>query len=155
MDYVLGYTSTNDVSSRVSYLDVNMSCKMLNILAGLAIRAESVVLLKGLAWFSISASDLPLIICIGFDKASPAGPCIVSPKAIPDPSKLKLRGLLNGNVVQESGLECVAWPWNLSIANICLQRPHLQHSTIDRFPFARHNSKSWYLDPNWHSWRNW
>jgi len=70
MDYVLGYTSTNDVSSRESQFDQSQWC------------------------FSK-----------GFDKASPAGPCIVSPKLIPDPSKLKLRGLLNGKVVQESGLD--------------------------------------------------
>lgn len=41
----------------------------------------------------------------GFDGACPIGPTLVSPKAVEDPAKLKMRGLLNGKVVQESGLE--------------------------------------------------
>ncbi|ROW13247.1 hypothetical protein VPNG_04824 [Cytospora leucostoma] len=41
----------------------------------------------------------------GFDGANPLGPTLVSSQVIRDPSKLKLRGLLNGKVVQESGLD--------------------------------------------------
>lgn len=70
LDYVLGYTACNDISSRVSQLNQSQ--------------------------WSFSK---------GFDGACPIGPTLVSTKAIPDASKLKLRGLLNGKVVQESGLE--------------------------------------------------
>lgn len=70
LDYVLGYTACNDISSRVSQLNQSQ--------------------------WSFSK---------GFDGACPIGPTLVSPKSIPDPSKLKMRGLLNGKVVQESGLE--------------------------------------------------
>lgn len=70
LDYVLGYTACNDISSRVSQLNQSQ--------------------------WSFSK---------GFDGACPIGPTLVSAKAIPDPSKLKMRGLLNGKVVQESGLE--------------------------------------------------
>lgn len=41
----------------------------------------------------------------GFDGACPIGPVLVSTAAVPDPSKLKLRGLKNGKVLQECGLE--------------------------------------------------
>lgn len=70
MDYVLGYTACNDISSRVSQLNQSQWC------------------------FSK-----------GFDGACPIGPTLVSTKAIADPAKLHMRGLLNGKVVQESGLE--------------------------------------------------
>ncbi|KAL1876512.1 hypothetical protein Daus18300_002756 [Diaporthe australafricana] len=94
LDYVLGYTACNDISSRVSQLDQSQ--------------------------WSFSK---------GFDGACPIGPTLVSTKAIPDASKLKMRGLLNGKVVQESGLddlifdvaELVAW---------CSQGTTLQPGTI-------------------------
>lgn len=70
LDYVLGYTASNDISSRVSQLNQSQ--------------------------WSYSK---------GFDGACPIGPTLVSSKVIKDPSKLKMRGLLNGKVVQESGLE--------------------------------------------------
>lgn len=70
LDYVLGYTACNDISSRVQQLNQSQ--------------------------WSYSK---------GFDGACPIGPTLVSTKAIADPSKLKLRGLLNGKVVQESGLD--------------------------------------------------
>lgn len=41
----------------------------------------------------------------GFDGACPIGPVLASTAAIPDPSKLKLRGLKNGKVLQECGVE--------------------------------------------------
>jgi 2-keto-4-pentenoate hydratase/2-oxohepta-3-ene-1,7-dioic acid hydratase in catechol pathway len=41
----------------------------------------------------------------GFDGACPIGPVIASTSAIPDPSKLRLRGLKNGRVLQECGVE--------------------------------------------------
>ena len=41
----------------------------------------------------------------GFDGACPIGPTLVSPQLIPDPSKLKVRGILNGKVMQDCGTE--------------------------------------------------
>lgn len=70
LDYVLGYTASNDISSRVSQLNQSQWC------------------------FSK-----------GFDGACPIGPTLVSAKAFKDPAKFHMRGLLNGEVVQESGLE--------------------------------------------------
>ncbi|CAK7229865.1 hypothetical protein SBRCBS47491_007392 [Sporothrix bragantina] len=69
MDYVLGYTAANDVSSRDSQLSQSQWC------------------------FSK-----------GFDGACPIGPVLVSKELIPDPAKLSLRGLKNGTVLQECGI---------------------------------------------------
>jgi 2-keto-4-pentenoate hydratase/2-oxohepta-3-ene-1,7-dioic acid hydratase in catechol pathway len=70
LDYVLGYTAANDVSSRKTQLSQSQWC------------------------FSK-----------GFDGACPIGPVLVSTSSIPDPSKLHIRGLKNGEVVQDCGLE--------------------------------------------------
>ena len=70
LEYVLGYTAANDVSSRTSQF------------------AQS-------QW---SYSK-------GFDGACPIGPVLVSTKSIPDPAKLKMRGLKNGRVMQNCGVE--------------------------------------------------
>lgn len=70
LDYVLGYTACNDVSSRTSQFAQTQ--------------------------WSFSK---------GFDGACPIGPTIVSPSLIPDPAKLHLRGLKNGDVLQESGTD--------------------------------------------------
>ncbi len=71
LDYVLGYTACNDVSSRTSQF------------------AQS-------QW-SFSK---------GFDGACPIGPVLVSPALIPDPSKLHLRGIKNGDqVLQDCGTD--------------------------------------------------
>lgn len=43
----------------------------------------------------------------GFDTSCPIGPTIVSTSAIPDPSQLHIRGLKNGNVMQDSPLRLV------------------------------------------------
>ncbi|KEF52913.1 uncharacterized protein A1O9_10819 [Exophiala aquamarina CBS 119918] len=72
LDYVLGYTAANDVSSRTSQF------------------AQS-------QW---SYSK-------GFDGACPIGPTLVSPSLIPDASKLHMRGLKNGEVLQDCGLDDV------------------------------------------------
>ncbi|KAL7965221.1 hypothetical protein HDV63DRAFT_397897 [Trichoderma sp. SZMC 28014] len=69
MDYVLGYTAANDVSSRTSQLNQTQWC------------------------FSKS-----------FDGACPLGPVLVSATAIPDPSKLWIRGLKNGKVLQDCSI---------------------------------------------------
>jgi len=70
MDYILGYTAANDISSRTSQF------------------AQS-------QW-SFSK---------GFDGACPIGPCLVSPELIPDPSQLRVRGMKNGEVLQDCGTD--------------------------------------------------
>ncbi|KAF5987090.1 bifunctional 4-hydroxyphenylacetate degradation enzyme [Fusarium coicis] len=70
MDYVLGFTAANDVSSRVSQLNQSQWC------------------------FSK-----------GFDGACPIGPTLVSTSEISDPSKLHIRGLKNGKVMQDCSLD--------------------------------------------------
>ncbi|KAK2801393.1 hypothetical protein FQN50_007779 [Emmonsiellopsis sp. PD_5] len=67
MDYVLGYTCSNDVSARTQQF-------------------------KNSQW-SFSK---------GFDGSCPLGPVLVSPVAIPDPHKLQIRAIHNGQVVQDS-----------------------------------------------------
>ncbi|EGS21548.1 uncharacterized protein CTHT_0034080 [Thermochaetoides thermophila DSM 1495] len=69
LDYVLGYTASNDVSSRAAQFAQSQWCYSK-----------------------------------GFDGACPIGPVLVSKKLIPDVGALKLRGLKNGKVVQESPL---------------------------------------------------
>jgi 2-keto-4-pentenoate hydratase/2-oxohepta-3-ene-1,7-dioic acid hydratase in catechol pathway len=41
----------------------------------------------------------------GFDGACPIGPTVVSPALVPDPGVLRLRGIKNGRVLQECGVE--------------------------------------------------
>ncbi|CAK7200459.1 hypothetical protein SEUCBS139899_003154 [Sporothrix eucalyptigena] len=69
MDYVLGYTACNDVSSRTSQLNQSQWC------------------------FSK-----------GFDGSCPIGPTLVS-KDVVDPSALRVRGLKNGKVLQDCGID--------------------------------------------------
>jgi len=70
LDYVLGYTSGNDVSSRVAQLEQSQWCYGK-----------------------------------GQDGACPIGPTLVSVSAIPDYTKLRMRGLKNGQVVQDTYLD--------------------------------------------------
>jgi len=70
MDYVLGYTACNDVSSRTYQLNQSQWC-----------------------------------FAKGFDGSCPLGPALVSKDLIPDPAKLHMRGLRNGDVLQESGID--------------------------------------------------
>ncbi|RBR14972.1 uncharacterized protein FIESC28_07474 [Fusarium coffeatum] len=70
LDYVLGYTGANDVSSRTQQLNQSQ--------------------------WSFSKS---------FDGALPLGPTLVLKSLIPDPAKLHMRGLKNGEVYQESGTD--------------------------------------------------
>ena len=70
LDYVLGYTASNDVSSRARQ-------------------------------FSQSQWGFSK----GFDGACPLGPVLVSSSLVPDPSKLHMRGLKNGQVEQDSGIK--------------------------------------------------
>ena len=87
LDYVLGYTAANDVSSRTSQF------------------AQS-------QW---SYSK-------GFDGACPIGPTIVSKELIHDPAALHLRGLKNGKVLQDCGIELV------TILNLLLRRGKFANS---------------------------
>lgn len=41
----------------------------------------------------------------GFDGACPLGPVLVSKELVPEPGKLRLRGLKNGKVMQDCGIE--------------------------------------------------
>lgn len=41
----------------------------------------------------------------GFDGSCPLGPVLVSPKVVVDPRKLHIRGLKNGRVMQDCGIE--------------------------------------------------
>ncbi|KAJ0385644.1 hypothetical protein COL922a_005969 [Colletotrichum nupharicola] len=70
MDYVLGYTACNDVSSRTYQMNQSQWC-----------------------------------FAKGFDGSCPLGPTLVSKSLIPDPAKLQMRGLRNGKVLQESGID--------------------------------------------------
>ncbi|KAH7226033.1 hypothetical protein B0J15DRAFT_599899 [Fusarium solani] len=69
LDYILGYTAANDISSRTSQLNQSQ--------------------------WSFSK---------GFDGACPLGPVVVSTSVIPDISSLWLRGLKNGKVLQDCGI---------------------------------------------------
>ncbi|KAJ5721843.1 Fumarylacetoacetase C-terminal-like protein [Penicillium malachiteum] len=69
LDYVLGYTAANDVSSRTFQMNQSQWC------------------------FSK-----------GFDGSCPIGPTLVSSKLIPNVSKLQIRGLKNGDVMQDCPL---------------------------------------------------
>ncbi|KZT53795.1 putative mitochondrion protein [Calocera cornea HHB12733] len=70
LSYVLGYTSSNDVSSRVAQLSQSQWCYGK-----------------------------------GQDGACPIGPTIVSAATVGDYTKLRMRGLKNGQVVQDTGLD--------------------------------------------------
>lgn len=70
LDYVLGYTASNDVSCRSKQFSQSQWC------------------------FSK-----------GFDGACPLGPVLVSASEVPDPKKLRVRGLKNGEVMQDCGVE--------------------------------------------------
>lgn len=68
LDYVLGYTAANDISSRT-------------------------------AQFATTQWDFSK----GFDGACPLGPTLVSPSLVPDPSKLRVTGSRNGQLLQDCG----------------------------------------------------
>jgi 2-keto-4-pentenoate hydratase/2-oxohepta-3-ene-1,7-dioic acid hydratase in catechol pathway len=73
LDYVLGYTASNDISSRAAQFAQTQWCYSK-----------------------------------GFDGACPIGPVLVSKRLVPDASQLRMRGLKNGKVLQESPLTCVS-----------------------------------------------
>ncbi|KAK4033412.1 hypothetical protein C8A01DRAFT_50003 [Parachaetomium inaequale] len=69
LDYVLGYTASNDVSSRAAQFAQTQWCYSK-----------------------------------GFDGACPIGPVLVNKRLVPDVGKLRMRGVKNGRVLQDSGL---------------------------------------------------
>jgi 2-keto-4-pentenoate hydratase/2-oxohepta-3-ene-1,7-dioic acid hydratase in catechol pathway len=78
-DYVLGYTSGNDVSARNAQFASSQWC------------------------YSKGSSPLHLSELIsGLDYSAPIGPVLVSPKALKDPHNLEMRSIHNGNVVQST-----------------------------------------------------
>lgn len=72
LDYVLGYTASNDISNRASQFAQTQWCYSK-----------------------------------GFDGACPIGPVLVHKRLVPDVGKLRMRGLKNGKVMQDSGLAYV------------------------------------------------
>lgn len=55
----------------------------------------------------------------GLDGSCPLGPALVSPSAIADPHKLRIKAIHNGNVVQDSSTRCVmSFPPDFSYCNI-------------------------------------
>jgi len=46
----------------------------------------------------------------GFDASCPLGPVLASTALIPDPKRLKVRGLKNGVVLQDCGVEYSSFP---------------------------------------------
>jgi 2-keto-4-pentenoate hydratase/2-oxohepta-3-ene-1,7-dioic acid hydratase in catechol pathway len=94
LDYVLGYTAANDVSSRAAQFSQSQWCYSK-----------------------------------GFDGACPIGPVLASPKLIPDPSKLHIKGSKNGNVMQDSGIDDLIF--NIpKLISFCSQGTTLPAGTI-------------------------
>lgn len=87
MDYVLGYTAVNDVSSRSSQFAQSQWSFSKGFDAACPIGKHIV---------SLSTAQ---------KHNSVAGPTLVSPALIPDASTLRLRGLRNGKVLQDCGTE--------------------------------------------------
>lgn len=94
LDYVLGYTACNDISSRAAQFAQTQWCYSK-----------------------------------GFDGACPLGPVLVSKEAIPDAGALKMRGLKNGRVLQESPLTDLIFSV-AQVVSFCSQGTTLQAGTV-------------------------
>lgn len=99
-DYIGGYMSGNDVSSRKLQRDPN--------LAGTVPQ------------WNFSK---------GFDTYAPLGPQIVSTKVVPDPSKLRLKTTVNGELRQSEGIDdlCFKVPY---LVSYCSQGTTLKKGTV-------------------------
>ncbi|KAI4956425.1 hypothetical protein J4E91_000636 [Alternaria rosae] len=99
-NYIGGYTSGNDVSSRKLQRDP--------LLAGTVPQ------------WNFSK---------GFDTYAPLGPQLVSTKVIPDPSKLHLKTVVNGDLRQSSGIDdlCFKIP---TLVSYCSQGTTLKKGTV-------------------------
>lgn len=90
MDYVLGYTAANDISSRTSQMNQSQWCFSKGFDTACPI---------GLSFFP---SVLCYILTICY-----SGPAIVSTSLFPDATKFTIRGLKNGRVLQDCPLTYV------------------------------------------------
>ncbi|KAI9650815.1 hypothetical protein NHQ30_000848 [Ciborinia camelliae] len=91
LNYVLGYTAANDVSSRASQFAQSQWCFSKSFDG-----ACPIGMLSEKRW----RIDVNNII----------GPVLASTKLIPDPSKLRVRGLKNGRVMQDCGTDDLIFP---------------------------------------------
>ncbi|KAJ5544730.1 Fumarylacetoacetase C-terminal-like protein [Penicillium sp. DV-2018c] len=88
MDYVLGYTASNDVSARTQQFKNSQWCFSKG---------------KNDMIFGRSILYVPNVnIETGLDGSCPLGPVLVSPSAIGDPHSLSIKAIHNGDVVQDS-----------------------------------------------------
>ena len=88
LDYVLGYTTANDISSRTSQTNQSQWCFSKGFDGACP-----------LGVYSSNACDMNKIAyCL-------LGPVVASSSIVPDPAKLQIKGSLNGNVVQNCGLK--------------------------------------------------
>lgn len=95
MDYVLGYTCSNDVSARKQQFKNSQWCFSKGKL-GLA--AHSIpVMLPSKADESIT----------GLDGSCPIGPVLVAKSSLVDPHSLQIKAIHNGEVVQDSNTRYV------------------------------------------------
>lgn len=91
LDYVLGYTAANDVSSRTAQTSQSQWCfsKGFDTACPLG-RSKPQTSLDS--------------VCLS-DTAIYTGPVVASTSLVPDVSKLRIRGVKNGKVMQDCGLE--------------------------------------------------
>lgn len=94
MDYVLGYTACNDVSSRSSQFAQSQWCfsKGFDGSCPIGTVSRTTYFLFRTTW---EVQQL----------TARLGPTLVSPSVIPDPSKLHIRGLKNDTILQDCGTE--------------------------------------------------
>lgn len=90
MNYVLGYTCSNDVSARTQQFKNSQWCFSKG-------RVTRVLLIILPLWHSLTSFH-----GAGLDGSCPLGPVLVSPSAIGDPHALQIKAIHNGNVVQDS-----------------------------------------------------
>lgn len=87
LEYVLGYTASNDVSARTQQHNTSQWS-----------------FAKGEDFHSfIRPWESLLTFCnAGLDGAAPVGPVLVSPAAIPNPHTLDIKAIYNGSTVQDT-----------------------------------------------------
>lgn len=93
LDYVLGYTAANDVSSRTSQMNQSQWCFSKGFDGACPIGKRTTYTKP------LCSRPVALTICIG--------PTLVSAALIPDASKLHIRGLKSGRVMQDCPLTYV------------------------------------------------
>lgn len=90
MDYVLGYTCSNDVSARTQQFK-NSQWSFSKGMRNPQQQSKTP-----------SRSMSRIFIHTGFDGSCPIGPVLVCPSVITDPHQLQIRAIYNGQVVQDS-----------------------------------------------------